>query len=171
LGGSPKVRKVGKSGRNLLGLTPPLCSNPAHIFNPTSISLFNSLFTPDQISKVLFFQLSDFPDFRTSLLPPNINSTFLLIINIFKINIMKNTLKITLLALAVSFSVAACNGNKTGSSTDSAKVDSSSSSVKSTTDTTVKVDTAKAMDTSKMDTTNKSTTKKTVVKKTVVKKD
>src|ERR1700679_3784196 len=85
----------------------------------------------------------------------------------FKQIIMKKAIKLPLLLLAVSLSVAACKGNQSGNSTDSAKVDSSSS-MKSTADTTVKVDSVKATDTSaaKVDTVSKTVTKNTAVKKT-----
>jgi len=86
---------------------------------------------------------------------------------------MKKAFKLPLLAVAISLSVVACKGSKSGSSADSAKVDSSSS-VKSTSDTTMKVDTVKpATDTSKakVDTTSKTVTKTVDVKKTQVKKD
>jgi hypothetical protein len=86
---------------------------------------------------------------------------------------MKNAFKLPILALAVSLSIVACKGNKSGNSSDSAKVDSSSS-VKSSTDSTVKVDTVKpATDTSKgkTDTVSKIVKKTTEVKKTKVKKD
>ncbi len=84
---------------------------------------------------------------------------------------MKKTIKLPLLALFISLSIVACKGNGSGNSADSAKVDSSTS-IKSTTNATVKVDTVKPADTSKMkmDTVSKST-QKTEVKKTVVKKN
>jgi hypothetical protein len=86
---------------------------------------------------------------------------------------MKKAFKLPFLALAVSLSVVACKGNKSGNSSDSAKVDSSSS-IKSSTDTIVKVDTTKpATDTSKAktDTVTKIVNKSVEVKKTKVKKD
>ncbi len=86
---------------------------------------------------------------------------------------MKNSFKITLLAIVVSLSFAACKGNKSGGAADSAKVDSSSST-KTTSDTSMKIDTVKpATDTSKakMDTVSKSVSKTTEVKKSEVKKD
>ncbi|TWI96319.1 hypothetical protein JN11_04053 [Mucilaginibacter frigoritolerans] len=86
---------------------------------------------------------------------------------------MKNAFKLPLLALAISLSVMACKGNKSGGAADSAKVDSSSSSVTKS-DTTVKVDTVKpATDTSKakVDTVSKTVTKATDVKKSAVKKE
>ena len=61
---------------------------------------------------------------------------------------MKNTFKLSCLALAISLSLFACKGNKSGNAADSAKVDSSTS-VKTSTDTTIKVDTTKATDTTK----------------------
>ena len=89
-----------------------------------------------------------------------------------KYQTMKNAFKISLLALAVSLSVAGCKGNKSGSNSDSAKMDSSSS-IKSSTDTSVKVDSVKATDstTAKVDTVSKTVNKKTETKKTVVKKE
>ena len=87
---------------------------------------------------------------------------------------MKNSFKTAFLAIAVSLSLAACKGNKSGSATDSAKVDSSSSSSKTTSDTTRKIDTVKAAtDTSKakIDTVSKVVTKTTDVKKSEVKKE
>lgn len=86
---------------------------------------------------------------------------------------MKNSFKITLLAIAVSLSFAACKGNKSAGDSDSAKVDSSSST-KTTADTSMKIDTVKpATDTSKakVDTVSKTVTKTTDVKKSEVKKD
>ncbi len=85
---------------------------------------------------------------------------------------MKNAFKLSVVAFAISLSLLACKGNKYGSNTDSAKIDSSTS-IKTTTDTAVKVDTTKpATDTSKANTdtvtkiVKKSTVKKTVIKKT-----
>jgi len=75
--------------------------------------------------------------------------------------------------MAVSLSFAACKGNKSGSAADSAKVDSLSST-KTTSDSSVKVDTTKpATDTSKakVDTVSKKVTKTTETKKTTVKKN
>jgi hypothetical protein len=84
---------------------------------------------------------------------------------------MKNYFKITLLAIVVSMSIGACKGNKSGNPADS--VVDSSSSFKSSSDTSVKVDTIKATDTSKAktDTLSKTIKKHTETKKTVVKKD
>jgi hypothetical protein len=81
---------------------------------------------------------------------------------------MKNAFKLPLLALGISLSMAACKGNNSAGSSDTAKTDSSTS-VKTSSDTTVKVDTTKAA----TDTTNAKTdtvTKTTEVKKTAVKK-
>ncbi len=86
---------------------------------------------------------------------------------------MKNLFKIPFLALTISLSIVACKGNKSGSTADSAKVDSSSSSI-SKSDTTIKVDTIKpATDTSKakIDTVSKTVTKTTDVKKSETKKE
>jgi hypothetical protein len=86
---------------------------------------------------------------------------------------MKTAFKLPFLALAISLSVAACKGNKSGGSADSVKVDSSSSNVTKA-DTSVKVDTVKqATDTSKakVDTVSKTVTKSTDVKKSEVKKE
>jgi len=87
---------------------------------------------------------------------------------------MKNGFKLSFLALAVSLSIAACKGNGSANSADTAKDTSkvnSSTSMKSTADTTIKIDSSKATDTSKakLDTVSKSVTKHTVVKKTAVK--
>ncbi len=91
---------------------------------------------------------------------------------------MKNTLKICAIAACISVSLAACKGNGSAGSGDSSKKDSakvdSSSSMKSKTDTTLKLDTVKpATDTSKakVDTVGKTVTKSTEVKKTAVKKN
>ena len=87
---------------------------------------------------------------------------------------MKNKFKISGLILALAVSIAACNGNKSGTTNDS--VTSTSTSVKDTTrhaDSTVKVDTVKrATDTSdtKTDTVSKTVHSKTEIKKTSVKK-
>ncbi len=86
---------------------------------------------------------------------------------------MKKTSRLPFLIIAVVLSVAACKGNKSGNSTDSAKVDSSTS-IKSSTDTIKKVDIAKpATDTSKIktDTVSKIVKKTTEVKKVKVKKE
>jgi thiamine biosynthesis lipoprotein ApbE len=85
---------------------------------------------------------------------------------------MKKAIKLSVVACAIALSFAACGGKKSGSDADSVKTDSSSS-MKSTSDTTVKVDTAKkATDTSaaKVDTVSKTMKKTSEVKKTVVKK-
>jgi hypothetical protein len=85
---------------------------------------------------------------------------------------MKNPFKLSLLTVFIALSAVACKGHSSGGSPDSAKVDSSSS-MKSTTDTTVKVDSSRVTDTSKMktDTVGKTVTKSTEVKKTAVKKN
>jgi len=86
---------------------------------------------------------------------------------------MKNAFKLPFLTLAISLSIMACKGNKSGGSADSTKVDSSTSSVTKS-DTSVKVDTVKAAtDTSKakIDTASKTVTKSTNVKKSEVKKE
>lgn len=81
---------------------------------------------------------------------------------------MKTSFKLMLLAAAISLSAIACKGNRSATSGDTAKVDSSTS-VKN--DSTVKIDTAKpATDTTKKDTISKTTTKTTVTKKTEIKK-
>ena len=85
---------------------------------------------------------------------------------------MKKAFRTALLVVTVSLSVAGCKSNKSGSAADSVKVDSSSS-VKSSSDSTMKTDTVKpATDTSeaKVDTTSKTVTKSTEVKKVVAKK-
>jgi hypothetical protein len=83
---------------------------------------------------------------------------------------MKNQFKLPLIALAMSLSLAACKGNKSGGTADSLKADSSSVTK---VDSTVKPDTSKK-DSSKMaagDTTKKiDTVKKTTVKTTEEKK-
>jgi len=53
---------------------------------------------------------------------------------------MKNHFKLSLVALALSLSFAACKGNKSGDTSDSTKTDSVSSTK---TDLTVKSDTGK----------------------------
>jgi hypothetical protein len=86
---------------------------------------------------------------------------------------MKSAFKLPFIALAISLSVMACKGNKSGGSADSVKVDSSSSSVTKA-DTSIKVDTVKqSTDTSKakIDTVSKTVTKSTDVKKSEVKKE
>jgi hypothetical protein len=83
---------------------------------------------------------------------------------------MKNYFKLPLIALALSLSLAACKGNKSGGSADSLKADSSSVTK---IDSVVKSDTSKK-DSSKMisaDTTKKiDTISKTAVKTTEEKK-
>lgn len=86
-------------------------------------------------------------------------------------NIMKHTLKSSLVALTVVCSIAACKGNKSSGSADSAKNDTTTT-VKKTADTSIIVDSVKpATDTSKakMDTVSK-VIKTTEVKKSSVKK-
>lgn len=85
------------------------------------------------------------------------------------------TNRIPILALALTFSLAACKGNKSGNSSDSTKVDSSSVTK---VDSTVKPDTSKkdsakmGADTSrKVDTVTKSSVKTTEVKKSARKKE
>jgi hypothetical protein len=93
--------------------------------------------------------------------------------NTLTINTMKNYFRLSLVALALSLSLAACKGNKSGGSSDSSKTDSTTSTK---TDSTVKLDTTKkdsskmSGDTTKKDTVKKSVTKTTDVKKTEVKK-
>jgi hypothetical protein len=89
---------------------------------------------------------------------------------------MKTYIRLSLIAFALCLSLAACKGKYSGSSADSSKVDS-----RSTTkiDSTVKPDTSKkdsaamGTDTSKkkVDTIRKTTVKTTVKKKTSKKKD
>jgi len=55
---------------------------------------------------------------------------------------MKNSIKITLSAIVISLSFAACKGNKTGNVADSTQVDSSSIGATAKSDTT-KQDTSK----------------------------
>ena len=52
---------------------------------------------------------------------------------------MKNVFRFPIVAIAIALSVTACKGNKSGSAADSAKTDSSTS-MKSSSDTTMKVD-------------------------------
>jgi outer membrane murein-binding lipoprotein Lpp len=87
---------------------------------------------------------------------------------------MKNLFKNTLVVLAVSASLVACKGSGSSKGGDTAKADSSVSTVA---DTTVKVDSLKkdttaAADTSKKvaDTVSKKVTVKTTEKKDVTKK-
>jgi hypothetical protein len=89
---------------------------------------------------------------------------------------MKNQFKLPLIALAMSSSLAACHGNKSGGSADSLKADSTSVTK---VDSTVKPDTSKK-DSSKMaggdttkkiDTITKTTVKTTEEKKTSKKKE
>ncbi len=77
---------------------------------------------------------------------------------------MKNIFRMAFLAPAIAVSMGACSGNKSGSNTDSARVDSSS---KTTSDTSMKIDTVKpATDSTKAQTdTVKKVTKTTEVKK------
>jgi hypothetical protein len=56
---------------------------------------------------------------------------------------MKNSFKITLLAITILFFVGACKGNKSLNAGDSTKIDSSSISATAKSDTT-KIDTSKA---------------------------
>ena len=87
---------------------------------------------------------------------------------------MKNTFKISFMAVAMALSLNACKGNKSAGGADSAKTDSLSTqdTIKHS-DTTLKVDTVKkATDTSDMktDTVSKKISSKTEIKKSVVKK-
>ncbi|GAB2691179.1 hypothetical protein GCM10027037_13060 [Mucilaginibacter koreensis] len=84
---------------------------------------------------------------------------------------MKNSLKAGLLALTISVSFAACDGNKSTSGSDSTKVDSTAMG----TDTTAKVDsTTKDTTVVNADTTHAAngvdTIQKTVTKTSVTKK-
>jgi hypothetical protein len=88
-------------------------------------------------------------------------SGLLLKYNILKINNMKTYVKLPLIALTLSLSIAACKGNKSGGNSDSSKTDSSA---------TTKVDSVVKPDTSIKDTSKKDTVSKTVVKKTEEKK-
>ncbi len=84
---------------------------------------------------------------------------------------MKTYIRLPLIAIALSLSMAACKGNKSPGAADSTtKTDSSSKTV---TDSTVKRDTSKmGGDTSKkVDTIKKTTVKTTEVKKTSAKKE
>jgi len=90
----------------------------------------------------------------------------------FKIQTIKRTFWLPLLAIAISSSVVTCKGTKSGrvtdSTGDSVKI---GSSVKNKTDTSVKTDTTKMLpDTAKVkkDTVSKTTTKTTVSKKTEI---
>ncbi|WP_461453142.1 hypothetical protein [Mucilaginibacter sp.] len=78
---------------------------------------------------------------------------------------MKNTFKVTALALVVSLSVAACSGNKKGGSGDS-----TADSSKKVDSTKVVKDTLKNDTTIKNDSTHKDTTVKVVTKTTETKK-
>jgi hypothetical protein len=89
---------------------------------------------------------------------------------------MKNYIKLLLVALALSLSLAACKGNKSGGSADSLKADSTSVTK---IDSTIEPDTSKK-DSSKMisgdttkkiDTISKTTVKTTEEKKKSVKKN
>ena len=89
---------------------------------------------------------------------------------------MKNYFKLPIIAAAMSLSLAACHGNKSGGSADSLKADSTSVTK---VDSTVKPDTskkdsAKMMSgdtTKKIDTITKTTVKTTEEKKTSKKKE
>ena len=78
---------------------------------------------------------------------------------------MKNSLKITFVALAIAASFAACKGKGTAS-TDSVKTDSSSKTIVDT----MKKDISSNPDSLKKDTIVKSTTIKTTSKTSVTKK-
>ena len=89
---------------------------------------------------------------------------------------MKNQFKLPLIALALSLSLAACKGNKSGGTADSLKADSTSVTK---IDSTIEPDTSKK-DSSKMisgdttkkiDTISKTTVKTTEEKKKSVKKN
>jgi predicted small lipoprotein YifL len=95
--------------------------------------------------------------------------------NTLTINTMKNYFRLPLVALALSLSLAACKGNKSGSSADSSKTDSTTTTK---VDSTVKPDTAKkdtskmmGADTSKKDTVSKTTVKTTEKKSSAIKKN
>jgi hypothetical protein len=118
----------------------------------------------------LAFRIFGLPNLR---IKTNIKQRKLLTINNLNKYNMKKTFRLPFLIIAVFLSLVACKGNQSGNSTDSAKVDSSTS-IKSSTDTIKKVDTTKpATDTSKIktDTVSKVVKKTTEVKKVKVKKE
>jgi hypothetical protein len=86
---------------------------------------------------------------------------------------MKTYIRLPLMAIALSLSIAACKGNKSANAADSTKLDSMSTTK---VDSSVKRDTSKKDSlktgdtTKKVDTIKKTTVKTTEVKKTSAKK-